>query len=74
MTVNEKQYEYVDLTEDSPQKCSNTSLKNIFSEPYLNNSLINNNNRSTMETISSVTSWTSSSDDILFSNNNSQVN
>lgn len=67
---NEKHYEYVDLTEDSPQKCGTTSLKNAFSESCPKNKFINNDNQSTMETISSVTSWTSSSDDILCSNNN----
>lgn len=74
MTVRSaKHFEYVDLTENSPKKCCKTSLKDTFSESCLKNTFINNDYQSTIETISSVTSWTSSSDDILCSNNNSRV-
>lgn len=62
--------EYIDLTEGSFQSVSKTLLKNTVAKSclYNNNDVFDNTG-----TVSSVTSWTSSSDDILCSNN-SQVN
>jgi len=71
--TNEKFNELIDLTEDSLQKFSNIQLKNTVAKSSVNDSFYNNDNvLDNMGTISSVTSWTSSSDDILCSNN-SQV-
>lgn len=63
----------IDLTEDSLQKFSDTFLKNTAAKSSLNGCFYKNDNVfDNMGTVSSVTSWTSSSDDILCTNN-SQV-
>lgn len=63
----------IDLTEDSLHKFSKTCLKNTAAKPSLNGCFYKNDNVfDNTGTISSVTSWTSSSDDILCTNN-SQV-
>lgn len=54
--VKDKKCHYIDLTKDSPKKLSRNQSKN-------------NDGVFDMETISSVESWTSSSDDILCTNN-----
>lgn len=60
---NEQVCQYVDLTEDSPQKLD--KIPSNIVKTHSNDSLY----KFDTETISSVTSWTSSSDDILCSNN-----
>lgn len=74
VTVRDEKFnQHIDLTEDSLQKFSKSQLKNTGAKSSLNGCLYNNDNIfDNMGTISSVTSWTSSSDDILCSNN-SQV-
>lgn len=70
---DEKCNKPIDLTEDSLQKFSKIQLKNKVAKSSVNSCFYNNDNEfDNMGTISSVTSWTSSSDDILCSNN-SQV-
>jgi len=70
---DEKCNQHIDLTEDFLLKFSKSQLKNTVAKSSLNGCLYNNDNIiDNMGTISSVTSWTSSSDDILCSNN-SQV-
>jgi len=70
---DEKCIQCIDITEDSLQKFSKTPLKNTAAKSSTNDCFYNNDNVfDNMGTISSVTSWTSSSDDILCSNN-SQV-
>ncbi|XP_060868805.1 uncharacterized protein LOC132943741 isoform X1 [Metopolophium dirhodum] len=72
---DEKCNQHIDLTEDSLQKFSKSQLKNTVAKSSLNGCLYNNDNIfDNMGTISSVTSWTSSSDDILCSNNSQIVN
>lgn len=65
---DEKHYDYIDLTEDTPERFIKPTSKNHVAKSCLQDCLINNNNKFDIE-ISSVTSWTSSSDDILCSNN-----
>lgn len=74
VTVRDGKFnQHTDLTEDSLQKFSETQLKNTVAESRVTGCFYNNDNVfDSMGTISSVTSWTSSSDDILCSNN-SQV-
>lgn len=57
---------YVDLTEDTPKKTTHT---NILAEFCAKGNVLNNGNTFDTGTASSITSWTSSSDDILYSNN-----
>lgn len=72
---DEKCNQYINLTEDSVQKFSNTLLKNTVPKSSLNNGFYSNDNIfDNTGTISSVTSWTSSSDDILCSNNSQVIN
>lgn len=73
-TVRDAKYDQcIDLTEDSLQEFSKTCLKNTAAKCSLNGCFYKNDNVfDNMGTISSVTSWTSSSDDILCTNN-SQV-
>jgi len=74
VTVRDEKFnQHIDLTEDSLRKFSKTQLKNTVAESSVNGCFYNNDNIfDNTGTISSVTSWTSSSDDILCSNN-SQV-
>ncbi|XP_060842895.1 uncharacterized protein LOC132923094 isoform X1 [Rhopalosiphum padi] len=72
---DEKCIQCIDITEDSLQKFSKTPLKNTTAKSSTNDCFYNNDNVfDNMGTISSVTSWTSSSDDILCSNNSQIVN
>lgn len=72
--VNNKKCDYIDLTEDTPQKVSETLLKNTAANTGQRYCFSNNDCVFDMGTISSVTSWTSSSDDILCSNNSRVIN
>lgn len=64
-----KVYDYVDLTEDTPRTFNQAPLKINTSESHRKDGFFNNENTFDSATISSVASWTSSSDDILCSNN-----
>lgn len=74
VAVRDAKYDQcIDLTEDSLQKFNKNFLKNTAAKSSLNGCFYKNDNVfDNMGTISSVTSWTSSSDDILCTNN-SQV-
>lgn len=63
--------DYVDLTKNDSheQKFNESSLKNTSTKMHLKDCVIDNANAYDIGTTSSVTSWTSSSDDILCSNN-----
>ncbi|VVC24581.1 Hypothetical protein CINCED_3A007405 [Cinara cedri] len=73
ISVNNRKIEYIDITGDYPQNISNTILRHTIAETSLKNCYLKNDNVLDVGTSSSVTSWTSSSDDILYSNN-PQVN
>jgi len=72
---DEKCNQLIDLTEDSLQKLSKIQSKNTVAKSSVNGFFYNNDYVfDNMGTISSVTSWTSSSDDILCSNNSQVIN
>lgn len=67
--IKVKDCEYVDLTENTPPKFHDTPSNKIsVIKSYQKDCFFNNDNFDS-ETISSVASWTSSSDDVLCSNN-----
>ncbi|XP_025208362.1 uncharacterized protein LOC112603813 [Melanaphis sacchari] len=72
--VDENCDKCIDLTENSLEKFNKDLFKNTATESNSNGFYNNNNVFDNMGTISSVTSWTSSSDDILCSNNSQIVN
>lgn len=65
----EKHFDTIDLNEDTPQQLIEPTSKNPVAKSCLQDCFFNNNNKFDTGTISSVASWTSSSDDILCSNN-----
>lgn len=69
IAINNKKSKDIDVIRDYPQKINNTPLMHTVTETDLNDCYLKNNNLLDGGTISSVTSWTSSSDDILCSNN-----
>lgn len=71
---NEKCCHYIDLTKDSPKNTSKKLFKNSVTETVPKNYILNNDSVFDTETVSSVASWTSSSDDILCSNTSRVIN
>lgn len=67
--IKVKDCEYVDLTESTPEKYDEALLKKMSgTESYQKDCFFNNDNFDS-ETLSSVASWTSSSNEVLCSNN-----
>lgn len=69
IAINNKKSKYFYVIRDYPQKVNNTPMMHTVTETSLNDCYFKNNNLLDVGTTSSVTSWTSSSDDILCSNN-----